>query len=321
MRKTPRAALVTALAFVILGSPALPRAQTRSVHPLDRIVRAGPVAVGPGISMAGSLHSVLRSVAVPFGFEQVNALSEYTVAIKRIPASKELKVSGLTLRVALDQVVATDPRYEWRFVNGVVVMRPIAAWNDSTHPLHRFVPPDLNQVSGGQAVDALKAATGHPGPPVIEFPRTHLFSVAFGGGRLIDLLDAIVRAHGEMAWSLTGSVWPSADHKYWTFRPSLSLSSPLGHGMAINGALLKPEASVPSAIFIRGEASPEGDLAATRDRLDLPLPPAVTQMHAKGVTHLAASLGVPSGFEEVTALKEFVSKPFRMPEGHLHRSC
>lgn len=286
-------------------------AQPAQPLPLERIVRGGPVAIGPGIGTFGSLYSVLRSVGVPFGFEQAGGLSEHTIALNRLRVT-EVKVSGLTLRAALDAVVAADPRYAWRYVDGVVVMRPIAVWNDPGHPLHRLVPPvHLDHVNGGQAVDALKEATGHPGPPVNAFPGTKPFSVSFGGGRLIDLLHAIVKAHGEMAWSLDGSPRASPDREHWTLRPSLGLHSPLGTGIAINGALLEPEAPIPPGIFIRGDSVPELD---ARDRLDILLPPSVTQLHAKGVTHLASSLGIPSGFEEAGAFAEFVSKPFRVPK-------
>ena len=289
-------------------------AQPAQPHPLDRVVRGGPVAVGPGMGMFGSLYAVLRSVGAPFGFEKVGALNEFTLAINRL-RPKEVKVSGLALRAALDAVVAADPRYAWRYVDGVVVMRPIAAWNDPGHPLARLVPPvRLDHATGGQAVDALKEATGHPGPPVNAFPNTPPLTLSFDGGRLVDLLQAIVKAHGEMAWSLDGSVLPSTDPEHWTFRPSLWLHSPLGTGMAINGALLEPEAPIPPGIFMQGDSSAGPDAAAARDRLDMVLPPSVTQIHAKGITHLASSLGVPSGFEEAGAFVEFVSKPFRVPK-------
>lgn len=289
-------------------------AQPSQPHPLDRVVRGGPVAVGPGMGMFGSLYAVLRSVGAPFGFEKVGALNEYTLAINRL-RPKEVKVSGLTLRAALDAVVAADPRYAWRYVDGVVVMRPIAAWNDPGHPLARLVPPvHLDHATGGQAVDALKEATGHPGPPENVFRNTRPLTVSFDGGRLIDLLQAIVRAHGEMAWSIDGSVLPSTDREHWTFRPSLWLHSPLGTGIAINDALLEPEAPIPPHVFMRGDSGAERDAAAARDPIDMLLPPSVTRLHAKGITHLASSLGVPSGFEEAGAFAEFVSKPFRVPK-------
>ena len=166
-----RRTLVVALA---IASAVTTRAAAQPAQPppLERIVRGGPVAIGPGIGTFASLYSALRSVGVPFGFEKVGGLSEYTIALNRYRMT-EVKVSGLTLRAALDAVVAADPRYAWRYVDGVVVMRPVAAWNDPGHPLHRLVPPvHLDHVTGGQAVDALKEATGHPGPPVNAFPHT-----------------------------------------------------------------------------------------------------------------------------------------------------
>ena len=312
MAVTARAVLIAVILIARFGAPLA--AQPAETLPLDRIVRGGPVVLSPGMGTFGSLYSVLRSVGVPFGFEKAGALSEYTLDVARIGGT-EVKVSGLTVRAALDRVVAADPRYAWRYVDGVVVMRPRVAWSDAGHPLQRLVPPvQLDRVSGGQAIDAVKDATGHPGSPVKSFPETRPITVRFGGGRLIDLLDAIVRAHGEMAWSLDGRVSSSPDGKQWTFRPNLLLHSALGTGMAIEDALLEPDVPVPSSVVVRGDASPEPERVSVRDRLDMPLPPAVTQLHAKGVTHLASLLGVPSGFEEVDAFEEFVSEPFHMPE-------
>jgi hypothetical protein len=311
MAVTARAAVVASILLAWFGAPAA--AQPTQPPPLDRIVRGGPVALSSGMGTFGSLYRVLRSVGVPIGFEKVDALLEYTVTPSRLRV-KEVKVSGLTLRAALDRVVAADPRYSWEYMNGVVVMRPVVAWSDPDHPLHRLVPSvHLERVSGGQAVDALKEATGHPGEPVSAFPRTRPLTVRFDGGRLIDLLNVIVRAHGEMAWSLDGSM-SSPDREQWTFRPHLFLYSPTGSGMVVDGALLEPAAAIPPGIFIRGIPSPEPEAVPARERLDLPLPASVTQLHAKGVTHLAMSLGVASGFEEAGAFEEFVSQPFHLPE-------
>jgi hypothetical protein len=314
MRQTARAALRAAIAIAIFGSsPA--SAQPSQPHPLDRVVQVRTVEVGGGQAMFGSVFAALRPLSVPFGFEEAGALAEYTVATGRWPRpSKSMKVGGLTVRAALDAIVAADPRYEWRYVDGVVVMRPVASAGDSTHPLLRVLPPVyLERVTGGQAIDAVNEATGHAVEPVISFPSTHAFSVAFTGGPLVDLLNAIVAAHGEMGWSLHGTGSRLADGQHMTVRPLLFIHSPLGGGIGVNGALLEPTMPVP--FTVRREGDPGRSETPARDRLDRLLPPTATRMHAKGMTRLAASLGVPAGFEEVDALREHVSKPFPLPDG------
>ena len=158
---------------------------------------------------------------------------------------------------------------------------------------------------------AVNLATGHPaqngGPST-----TRTLSLTFGGGRLIDLLDALVAAHGEMAWSLHSSPTPSDDCRTLAMGPKLFLHSPVGGGVAINGALLEPEQPVPSVVRVKGTPLVYDGLAHGRDILDVPLPQGVVQLHAKGLTRLAMVLGIPSGFEEAGALSESVSKPFRL---------
>jgi hypothetical protein len=41
------------------------------------------------------------------------------------PASKGLRVTGLTVRDALIALMAVDPRYDWREFDGVIVVRPV----------------------------------------------------------------------------------------------------------------------------------------------------------------------------------------------------
>jgi hypothetical protein len=46
----------------------------------------------------------------------------------------------MTLLEALRTITSFDPRYEWRIVNDMVVVRPSGAWSDETHPLHQRIP-------------------------------------------------------------------------------------------------------------------------------------------------------------------------------------
>jgi hypothetical protein len=49
--------------------------------------------------------------------------------------SEGFVATGAPLRLVLDALVTIDPRYEWRLLDGVVVFRPLAAWDDPENPL------------------------------------------------------------------------------------------------------------------------------------------------------------------------------------------
>ena len=312
MAVTARAALV-AVVMVALVGPRPAAAQPVQPHPLDREIAARTVSIGPGQFMFESIFAALRAVSVPVGFEAADAFAESRIEAQHWPgASRELKVEGLTVRALLDAVVAADPRYEWQYVGAVVVIRPAGAWSDPRHPLLRSVPAvKLERVAAHEFLGAVNLATGHPasngGPST-----TRTLSMTFGGGRLIDLLNALVETHGEMGWSLHSSATPSDDRRTLAMGPKLFLHSPVGGGVAIDGALLEPEQPVPAVVKIKGTPLVYDGLAHGRDILDVPLPEGVGQLHAKGLTRLAMALGIPSGFEEAGALSESVSNPFRL---------
>ena len=197
-KQTRSLAIVVAVVSV-LGSTRPAAAQNFPPDPLS--VRMPDDAVGADVAM---VVSIAARLGIPFGFEEAGALSERVsmpfrtagpggsrpgkiVSVRPTP----LDVRGVTLRQALDAVVAKDRRYSWGEVDGVVVVRPVAAWRDPAHPLHRRVPAAGVQQDAGD--DQLLAALRHP-------------SLDFGGGTVFELLNAAVRAHGHMQWSLRSDV-------------------------------------------------------------------------------------------------------------------
>ncbi len=114
---------------------------------------------------------------------------------------------GLTVGQAIEQLVAMDPRYRVVQRDGVVVMRPVAAWADATNVLN-FTAGSfaLEDTTLGGALDAMVSAiTGNPRRDLDQLgTRTEQgarkFSVKTGAASAGAALEAIVRAHGAAYW-------------------------------------------------------------------------------------------------------------------------
>ena len=150
---------------------------------------------------------IARAMRVPLGLEPV---PELCVAAK--PAREqveELALTGLSVRAALDRLVELDPRYQWLEADGVLVMRPLAAWNDRDHFLHRTLPSFRvrNQNVGG-ALDALMTALGpyRFGGGQQMASRTaegdQHFSISLGATSILEAFNAVARTHGALWWTV-----------------------------------------------------------------------------------------------------------------------
>ena len=212
MRASPARTLAIVVGVVaVLASPCPAGAQNVSADPLS--VRLPDDATGADVEL---IVSIAARLGVPLGFEAAGALDERVSMPFRTPSSRDarrivsvrprpLDVRGVPLRHALDAAVLADHRYEWREVDGVVVVRPRAAWRDRDHPLLRPVT----------AAD-LEAA----GLPADS-----------GGSTVFDALNAAVRAHGRWQWSIrseVGTVFLDRGRAVTVSRPMLSLDGPAG---------------------------------------------------------------------------------------------
>jgi hypothetical protein len=155
----------------------------------------------------GVATRIARAIGEPAGVE----FTPGSCVISRSgPPSEFVSLAGLTARDALDRAVELDPRYRWIEMDGVIVVRPVAAWDDPQHFLHRtgssFTVDD--QPIGG-ATNILADALGWVHPDFAAPPsggRTpdalRHFSLALGATSIIGALNAIVRTHGALSWSV-----------------------------------------------------------------------------------------------------------------------
>jgi hypothetical protein len=164
---------------------------------LDRIV--GTKSDGSAIVLNGPYPSAIRDLAkatkVPMGVEFLGP--------GKRPLTGSIHATGNTLRWVLDAIVAVDSRYEWRELQGVIVVRPATAWNDPEHLFSKSVPAvRLIDVSPQAAVERLAKQLGHP-DPLAGIPHGKLLSIDAPPSTVFDLANAILRAHGELTWELS----------------------------------------------------------------------------------------------------------------------
>ena len=150
-------------------------------------------------------------------------------------------VAGLTLRQALDAYVAVDRRYGWQEMNGVMVMRPTAAWGRGEHPLEATTGAvRLRDARISEAFDALRRAVASgSAPPALPFGDEKRVSVDFAGGRVLDLANAIVRSYGQLSWSLSSNEFLMGLDRstaVWVIEPDLTLETEsAGMGIPLRG--------------------------------------------------------------------------------------
>ena len=257
---------------------------------LDRVLGNAPGGLAASPSR-GSGHSSLAAWRAPPASRWGSSLSNLSLVP---PVGTRL--TGLTLRDALD-TLAREAGYEWREMDGVIVLRPRRAWVALSHPLDIEVEPvRLEEAIAQQALALACAVLGASDSP--QMPERRRFSFTFPGGRLIDFLNAAVREHGSLAWSFART--PPE-------RAGLSV-----HAQSVQRQLrvwaaafldLKPAAPVDLQRILARKAVPAEPTENVLDRLvglgvhDRPL--RLHGIHESGLRDLATAARVPMGVEKV----------------------
>lgn len=151
------------------------------------------VLTGMGSSAARDLAA---ATGVPFGMQATPGPSPERWS------APEFTATGRTLREVLEILAATDRRYSWRVLDGMIVIRPISSWSDSSDPLFALVPAvHLEEVTMTEAVRKVVLGLGAPDQTYSTFPDSKTVSLSAGPGSALDLLTALVKAHGTLTWT------------------------------------------------------------------------------------------------------------------------
>jgi hypothetical protein len=114
----------------------------------------------------------------------------------------EIALVAKTFHDVLDLLVKADPRFYWTETDGVVVIRPLAAWGNKDHFLHRSIARlELKAANVGAAMDAIfRGAFGNGSGAEIMSSDPSRITVSSGPLSMVEALDAVVRAHGRARW-------------------------------------------------------------------------------------------------------------------------
>jgi hypothetical protein len=218
-RLIPVAAALLALSLTTAGTQG-----SEEASPEDRVL-------GPGAEMrlprstqalAETLASIARASGVLIGFETM-----LDAKVETGGTQFGWSLSGKRVGDALRALIELHPEYAWRRANGVIHVRPQTALADRNHFLNEMAAPlELTEALPLQAafevhrVFVPDCIVNHPiyteerdkflenELPAMRQPVT----LSFGGGRVIDLLDAIIKAHGSLSWNVTYQIPPERLH-------------------------------------------------------------------------------------------------------------
>jgi hypothetical protein len=197
-------AFALTLVFALLPS----RGQARGVSKLDRSqassFRVNEPAGGGPCSMLELFSQVARQARVSLGYENVPGCWSNPRAA--VPDSGGRMLQARTAHEAFDEVAALTGAFSWQEIDGVVVVRPVIAWQEAGVLNVRVDAFQLTNVSLDEALcraldvtkPRVRASRPQCARPLgrLEIPM----SVDFAGGSLMDALTAIVRAKGGAEW-------------------------------------------------------------------------------------------------------------------------
>jgi hypothetical protein len=155
-----------------------------------------------------AIARVLSSaLATPFGIEHVPGKCEG----RNGPVV--FRAAGMTVAQVLDRAIEVDPRYAWAEDNGVLVVRPVEAWNSPDHFLHRGVESfDYDDLNIGFAHALVNVMLGHLAYKTDRAVLSrkdaspepdYRFAVRLQGPtNALDVMNAIARAHRRMTWEI-----------------------------------------------------------------------------------------------------------------------
>jgi hypothetical protein len=179
------------------------------------------IAARPDGSLYNVLHPLERSTAmahnaawlaagarVPIGFEYVAERFLTTYPAPGI-SRKPIIATGRTLGDVLNELVALDPRYGWSETDGVILIRPKGMQAEDPNALlrQRLSKIDLRGAGVEEVLAMYRERFGKASNPTHRIARDPwwdtIVSLRLTAPTVLELLNAVVKAHGDAIWVLS----------------------------------------------------------------------------------------------------------------------
>jgi hypothetical protein len=189
---------------------------------------------------------VLETVAMPGGVEYLPG--RCVSAVHSTSPADRTNLRGLTAFDALSRLVEMDPRYSWKSIGGVPVVRPIEAWSDRSNFLQRTVSVGFTDQTVAGALTAILNAVGsgefRGRRDLTSADGNRLFSISVQSSSVVGVLNAVVRSHGRLLWAV-GYCRPQGNVNFAgillrTFDGDGLAGNPVGSSIDTNGVRQDP---------------------------------------------------------------------------------
>ena len=197
------------LAFLGLAAIVL-KAQPAVTPPLQRVVEFPyPVRVVDYCSVPSIAIALAQKLKVPAGAEFLPG--QCYPSGRPAELNVELDLLGQTFEHVLNRLVEADPRYRWLESDGVILIRPLASWSDSTnflnHSIERFTLNDAHM--GGALAVVVAFLRGQYSEEMALTPMrseegNQRITLQVGPTSIAGALSSIVAAHGNLVWEARG---------------------------------------------------------------------------------------------------------------------
>src|SRR6267378_873957 len=160
----------------------------------------------PPCAFGAMVGQVARQVGVLVGFENTADCFLSPRLDARLHSEPLAAASG---REAFNYLTNLMPKYSWKEMNGVVVVRPTLSWEDRSNVLNL---PTKSFTVTEQRLDDVIHTMLHNVVPIAFVSHKDVrnagrlserrVTMTFRGGSLLDALNALAEAHQDMEWQL-----------------------------------------------------------------------------------------------------------------------